>query len=85
MWRDSIVKLSRRFPEQRSAADSRHVDATVRGQEIPWFENVSPQRNIASHSSLPGDARLPDSAKDLISSGLLRALEKSFTIDITEN
>ena len=45
-----------------------------------WFENPSPRPHSASHSQPRGGELSPDFAKALTSSGLLRSLERHFTI-----
>lgn len=46
-----------------------------------WCEKLSPRPSIEKHSRPHGDELSPDSAKALISSGLLRTLERYFTIE----
>jgi hypothetical protein len=50
-------------------------------RRIRWFENPSPRPHIASHSQPHDDELSPDSAKGLTFSGLLRTLERRFTIE----
>jgi plasmid stabilization system protein ParE len=50
-------------------------------RRFQWFEKPSLRPHIGSHSQLHGDELSPDFAKALTSSGLLRTLERYFTIE----
>jgi hypothetical protein len=50
-------------------------------RRFPWFEKPNPRPHIGSHSQPHGDELSPGCAKALTSSGLLRAVERYFTIE----
>lgn len=62
-----------------AGADQGTGERVSRG--VRWFEKLSPRPLVESHSQPHGDELSPDFPKTLTFSGLLRTLDRRFTIE----